>query len=210
MQAPCSRFDSDRLHHGPLAERVGAGLQNQSGGFDSRADLLTKSPSVYAGGFCGIIGGMDKLRDKKFWWDRLTKCDSGLYLNPLMHVFMFVLLVFTIAYLFFDHTETVEASVLYQQTDMVGGVAVNSWGAVGALAIVLHSLGMLIRGKWGMKMLRAAIFAGFYVWLWAAVVYLQDHFWFQFFAAGVPNLAFWTWYAWQYRRRHNNEVVAFV
>lgn len=140
----------------------------------------------------------------------MTKCDSDLYLNPLMHVFMFILLVFTVSYLFYGDTEAVEASVLYQQTNMVGDVAVNSWGAVGALAIVLHTLGMLIRGKWGMKMLRGAIFAGFYVWLWAAVVYLEDHYWFQFFAAAVPNLFFWGWYAWQYRRRRNNKVVAFV
>lgn len=150
------------------------------------------------------------MRTKQWWWNRFTKCDSGLYLNPLMHVFMFILLAFTVAFLFFGETDSVQASVLYQQTVMIDDIAVNAWAAAGALAIFLHTAGMLFRGKWGIKMLKFAIFAGFYVWLWAAVVYLQDGYWFQFFANALPNIAFWTWYAWQYRRRYNGQRVAFV
>lgn len=145
-------------------------------------------------------------------FNRLTKCNTGQTLNPLMHVFMFITLVFSVGFLIGDPSVTTTA--LYTQTAMVGGSAINSWGLVGIVTLILHTTGMLLRSRLGLEMLRLSCFGGFYLWLWASVIYLGAGFYFQFLAAALPNLAFWAWYAWQWRRRYKHPtsttVSAFV
>ena len=138
-------------------------------------------------------------------FDRLTKCDSGQNLNPLMHIFIFVTAVFSIAFLFFPVTCGIGQSVLYTQTLAVSGLAVNHWGIVGIITVSCHFIGLLIRGRVGSNFMRITIFGGFYMWLWASVVYLSGGFIFQFFSMGVSNLLFWGWYAWHWRKSKYNK-----
>lgn len=140
----------------------------------------------------------------------MTKCNSGLTLNPLMHVFIFLTLAFSVAFLFFGDTTSVSASILYIETIGVTQSALNLWAIIGIATVTSHLTGLLIRGKIGDFLMRITWFGGFYMWLWAAVIYIGAGFWFQLIVAAVPNLLFWTWYAWQWRKRHNNERVAFV
>lgn len=145
-------------------------------------------------------------------WHRVTKCDSGAFLNPLMHVFLYITTVFSVSFLL--GIDSVTLTVLYQQTANVGAAAVNVWGLVGVATMILHTAGMLVRGRWGLPMLAAAGFGGSYLWLWAATVYITGGFLFQTLAGAAPNLLFWAWYAWQWRKRYNNinrpEVSCFV
>lgn len=141
-------------------------------------------------------------------WDRLTKCDTGQRFNPLMHVFMFLLLAFSLGMLIGD--PSVMATELYSQTAEIGLNAVNLWGAVGVITLIFHTAGMLIRGRWGPHLLRFAVFGGCYVWLWAAVIYIMGGFWFHLVANALPNIMFWVWYAWQWRKRYNNRDNPFV
>lgn len=141
----------------------------------------------------------------------MTKCDSGLTLNPLMHTFLFVMLVLSVGFLFFGNTVAVQNIVLYQQSKVLYGTAsVNLWGVIGLSVCILHFFGFLIRGKHGIKLMKLAIFGGCYLWVYALFIYLSSGFIFQVLFVCVPHLWFWTWYAWQWRRRKNNEFVAFV
>lgn len=147
-------------------------------------------------------------------FNRSCRCDTGELLNPLMHVFIFVQLVFGSAFLFFGDTNTVQSSVLYQQTLSWGPGTVNMWGLIGFLVPILHLFGVVIRGKFGIQLMRLALAGGFFIWLWAVVLYVQDDFWFQLLAGAVPNLSFWIWYAWQwyirYKHPYDATVKAFV
>jgi hypothetical protein len=139
---------------------------------------------------------------------KLTHCDSGLKLNFLMHLFLLITLVFSVGMLIGD--PTVSVTVLYLETVAISQGALNIWGVVGILSIVFHVAGLLIRGHIGGILMSCAVLCGFYIWLWAGVIYLVAGFTFQFLAVAVPNLLFWSWYAWQWRRRHQNKRVAFV
>lgn len=158
-----------------------------------------------------LVFAEDKL---KTCWLRLTKCDSGRTLNPLMHVFLLITLVTSVAFLFFGHTEPVMTSVLYTNTVGIGQIAVNHFGVIGITTIALHVIGLLIRGRYGIQLMRFAMFGGFYIWLLACIIYIESGFLFQLLIGGIPNLLFWAWYAWQWRRRytHQNqpEYEAFV
>lgn len=145
-------------------------------------------------------------------WNRLTKCDTGERLNPLMHIFLYLTFVFSFAFVF--GIGGVTESALYMETFELGINAVNSWGMVGLATTLLHTIGILWRGKYGIQLMRLSIFGGFYLWLWAAIVYFLGGFYFQLLVGAIPNLAFWTWYAWNWRKRYNNLydscVAAFV
>lgn len=139
---------------------------------------------------------------------KLTHCDSGLKLNSLMHIFLLVTFVFSVGMLIGD--PTVAATVLYTQTAAISQGALNIWGIVGLFSIIFHVLGFIIRGRIGGILVCAAMFCGFYVWLWAGAIYIMAGFIFQLLAAALPNILFWSWYAWQWRRRYNNKRIAFV
>ncbi len=142
--------------------------------------------------------------------DRYTKCDSGLTLNPFIHVFLFLTLCFSVGFVFFGSTETLQASVLFMQTTNVGESLVNLWGLIGMMVIVIHTIAFGVRGKIGVALMPLCIFGGFYLWLWASIVYLAAGFFFQFLVACLPNLFFWTWYTFQWRKRKRGDRVAFV
>lgn len=141
-------------------------------------------------------------------WFRFTKCDSGNWLNPLMHLFLIITTAFAVALLFFGDTTTVQAVVLYQQSDYIFGI--NQFGLVAGTAMVAHSLAFWFRKKVGLVCMPIAMACGFYAWLYATVLYLDGGFYFQFIVACVPNLLFWSWYAWQFNRRRRGEINAFV
>lgn len=141
----------------------------------------------------------------KVCWHRLTKCDSGQMLNPLMFVFLYVTLAFSVAFVFFGETKTVQLSPLYMESKAAGEEWVSLWGAIGLMVVALHCAGLLIRNLPGIYMMIAAAVGGFYLWLWATVLYAQEDLWFQFAAAAIPNLLFWCWYTWQWYRRFTHQ-----
>lgn len=155
------------------------------------------------------------MRNRATWLaNRLTKCDTGENLNWLMHPFLFITLVFSVGFTFFGDAASVQSSILYQETLNRGEGYVNIWGLIGLAVCVLHTLALLIRKTYGPQIMRFCVFGGFYLWMWASIIYIDTGYWFQFFAASVPNLFFWSWYAWQWRIRYNNPtdptVRAFV
>lgn len=139
-----------------------------------------------------------------------ARCDSGELLNPFLHVFLFILAAFSVAFLFFGHTESVQAVVLYQETVDIGNIFVNVWATIGLLVIILHTVAFWVRGPAGARMLSICVFGGFYLWLWASVIYISAGFLFQFIVVCIPHLYFWSWYALQWSRRRRGERVAFV
>lgn len=144
-------------------------------------------------------------------WHRFTKCDSGETLNPLMHVFLFVVLVLSIGFLFFGHTKSVQSYVLYKESMLwIDTLAVSVWGIIGATVVVLHTVAFWIRGRVGQQLMRVCVFGGGYLWFYASVIYLQGGFVFQFLSVALPNLAFWAWYARQWQRRKSGYRIAFV
>lgn len=143
-------------------------------------------------------------------WDKFTKCDSGKFLNPFMHVFLFYTLAWGIAMTFFGDTETVSATILYRETKDIGFSLTNVWGLVAIVVMITHTTAFWVRGKHGVKMMGLCVFGGAYLWIWAGIIYIESGFYFQFIIACLPNLAFWTWYAWQRMKRKRHDHVAFV
>ena len=129
-------------------------------------------------------------------------------LNPLMHLFLLVSGTYAIAFLFFGDTTSVQAISLYEYSDSVFGW--KQFGITTAAAIIAHTIGFLFRGKVGLVFLPIAMAAGFYSWLYAAVVYWDNSLYFQFLILCIPNLLFWVWYTLQFRRRARGEFEAFV
>ncbi len=142
--------------------------------------------------------------------DKYTKCDSGLTLNPLMHGFLFLTLVLSIAFLFFGDTASVQAFVLYQNTLSLDNGFVNLWGIIGLIVMASHTAAFWIRGFWGAQLMRLNVFGGLYLWVWAATIYVLGGFWFQLLVFAIPNIYFWLWYAQQWRKRRRGDKVAFV
>ncbi len=140
---------------------------------------------------------------------KLTHCDTGARLNPLMHIFIYVALAFSLAML--TGGASVMDTALYAETAQVGASAVSLWGIVGLVTVIAHLIGFGIRAwdrlaRYGIYFIEIAMFGGIYMWLWAAVVYLSGGFMFQFFVYTIPNLMFWSWYAWQWRRRYTHRT----
>ena len=150
-------------------------------------------------------------KSKRTVLDRFTKCQSGRTLNPFMHVFLFMLLGLSVAFLFFGDTLSVQSVVLYSETirETSRGI-VSAWGLIGLTVIILHTVAFLIQGKIGLNLLRGALFGGFFVWLWAAVIYIQGGFFIQLLVFCFPNLYFWVWYALEWAKRKRGDEVAFV
>ena len=145
---------------------------------------------------------------KQFFWNRVTKCDSGHTLNVLMHPFLLLTTVLAIAFLGFGDTASVQAMVLYQNTDFIFGWSLFGLAAAGAM--IAHSIAFLVRGAVGKVFMPIAMFLGFFAWLYASLLYLGGGFYFQFLILCVPNLWFWVWYSINFRRRYRGEYQAFV
>ena len=116
---------------------------------------------------------------------------DGTKVNPLIHVFFFVTLVFGLGFTIFYNEPSVQQSILFSQTISLFGLGqIKFWGALALFTAV---------GNWwvhGVR-LRKAIspFAilGFLLWAFAFFIYLQSGFWFQLFAGALPNMIFWAW-----------------
>lgn len=141
-------------------------------------------------------------------WYKSTKCDSGHWLNPLMHLFLLITVTFGIAFVFFPGTETVQASILFQESASLFGV--NQFGLFALISMVAHSLAFWFRGRVGLVCMPIAMVAGYFAWFYASVIYLMSGFVFQFAVSCLPNLGFWCWYALQFNRRRRGEFKAFV
>lgn len=151
------------------------------------------------------------MRDKAiFVKDRFTKCNSGASLNKLMHPFLFITLALSIGFLFFGHTQSVQAFSLYLLSLNIDGSFVTTWGLIGLISMILHTLGFLIRGKYGVMMMMLSLFGGFYLWTYAIIIFAAAGYILQILVVAGPNLYFWGWYAIEWNKRKRGEEVAFV
>ena len=123
---------------------------------------------------------------------RMVYRNPGVYHNPLMHPFLLITAATGIAFVFFGHTEPVQASVLYQLTlAHLPDISASIWGVVAMLLFVTHLVAVQVRKPW----LGAIVtWTGFGLWLYATLLFALYGFWLQFFTGGIPNLFFWTWY----------------
>lgn len=129
-----------------------------------------------------------------------------------MNIFLLINLAFGVGMIISD--SSVGLTVLYMQTADFGPGAILAWGVVAVVSVALHFIGLLLRSGLGLRIMEAAWFGGFFVWLWAILMYTSGGFIFQTLAIGLPNLLFWAWYGWQWRKRSNaptdKTVKAFV
>lgn len=204
LQCQGRRFKSCYLHLAGI--KVGGpanSLQKSRMGFDSPRSFhfipLASKKSKWYHTFMTLF--------EKVWF-RFTKCDSGDYLNPLMHLFLLITLVFGIAFVFFGDTTSVQASVLYMNSAEWFGW--NQFGLSCLAAMVAHTASFMLRGKWNLYLLPTAMAFGFFAWLYASIIYLDGGFFFQFAVACFPNLLFWVWYSFQFSRRARGKNQAFV
>ena len=144
----------------------------------------------------------------KSFWARFTRCDSGDWLNPLMHLFLFTTAVFGIAFVFFGDTVTVQQSLLFMLSDDILGW--NQFGLACLAAMISHSVSFILRGKWNLIFLPLAMMFGFFAWLYASILFIDAGLFYQFAVSCLPNLGFWAWYSWQFRRRATGKTQAFV
>lgn len=204
-------FESLRFHHA-AGIKIGGPvrcLQNTRLGFNSPLSFHLKISSrgipFEAGCLLCYYQGMNFLHNL---WNRSTKCDSGHYLNPLMHLFLLINAVFAIAFVFFPGTETVQASLLFTASAKVFGI--DQFGLATLVAMVAHTLAFWFRGKVALVLMPIAMAAGFFAWLYASILYIGAGLLFQFAVACLPCLGFWAWYSIQFNRRRRGEFTAFV
>jgi hypothetical protein len=136
---------------------------------------------------------------------RLTHNRDGERLNPLIHIFFYVMLVNGIFFTFFTGFDTVQESVLYQHTrDAFGTLPLPFWGTCAILVTVGNTWAILYRK---VKTISWFALAGFAVWLFAFIIYLQDGLMFQLLAGAVPNLIFWTWYYFRVKWHYVDKIA---
>lgn len=116
----------------------------------------------------------------KKYWHRLRYRSEG---NPFpTWLYLTFLLTFAngIAFTFFGHTQTVQASVLFQLTAVYGHGFVSAWGIVAVAAVVMSTINLLFRYR---PVSGAGPWLGYVAWLFAAWVYLTHGYWLQLVSA---------------------------
>jgi len=139
---------------------------------------------------------------------RLIWRQEGEFFNPLMHAFLFQTLAFSLAFLFFDWSSSVQESTLYKASlHNFGSEVGNVWGLVGLTVVILNTIMILLRPKRGF--LGWTVFAGgMYLWSYAGAVYWLDGYHFQFIVAALPQMFFWLWYGYRMVKYRRDEVVS--
>lgn len=123
---------------------------------------------------------------------RLLFKDTGEPLNFLMHPFLWVTLLFGVAFVFPALFGVAGGNLLYQATVAhFGMVGAFVWGTLCLLLTVVNSYFIIYR-KWQGASWSALIGEG--VWIWSFLVYMLGGFFFQALVLSLPNMYFWGWY----------------
>ena len=123
-------------------------------------------------------------------FDRLTIID-GDRMHPLTHLFLAQTFIIGVAFAFIGMGSGVEATVLYQLTQLhFGSFATSAWGLILVAVSVLNTAAVWFKN---VRLARPVAMLGFTAWLYAAVLYGLSGFWFQLVVPAVVNMLFWAW-----------------
>lgn len=144
------------------------------------------------------------------WWynqimkylKRLVYRSEGQLFNPLMHIFLFITLVFGVAFGIAPHVFGADQTVLYAQTLInIGHNASSAWGWGLILVTIGNTVLLATRIRWLGGIVSCC---GFMLWLYALITYMATGYWLGSFAAALPNLLFWAWYYFRVKSYHRN------
>lgn len=134
--------------------------------------------------------------------DRLRYKTPGIHLNPLIYPFLVYSFATGLAFVFFEDSAPVQASVLFQLTlAHAPDLAISVWGVLAMVVPVLVVVGLVVRQKW---LGDFTTWLGFAMWVYAAIIFALYGFWLQVFTAGFINVFFWAWYWFQVRYYYNS------
>jgi len=138
-------------------------------------------------------------------WNRLLYRQPGMYLNPFVYPFLLYTFVSGIAFVFFEDTGPVKASVLFQLTIAhAPDLAVSLWGLFAIMVPVMVVIGLVLRLRWWGEI---TTWLGFGLWVFATIIFALYGFWLQVLTVGMLNLSFWVWYWFMVREHYNNEEI---
>lgn len=136
----------------------------------------------------------------KIKWANYVWHDADELLNPFIHVYMYMMLVWGLCFTFFPEISGASETFLYQLTVLQAGDHITSiWGIICLIVVVCETIAFNQRTRWlgaGSTML------GFCVWLFAAITYAMGGFWFGLLVGAVPQLFFWAWLFFTVERYH--------
>jgi len=113
-------------------------------------------------------------------------------LNPLMHIFFLISLVFGFAFGIAPEFFGADQTVLFKETELNYWDGITSLWGLGLIVVTLsNTVVLLTRWRW---LGSPTAWTGFFLWLYAMLVYLQEGFWLGLFGAALPNILFWAWY----------------
>lgn len=106
------------------------------------------------------------------------------------HLFLFITLMFGIAFVLPPGVLAAASSPLWTFSSQAG---VGLWWGWGLIAVsVMNTLMLLTRS---VLLARITGALGFCLWLYATFAYLYIGFWLGLLASAIPNVLFWGWYA---------------
>lgn len=125
-------------------------------------------------------------------WDRFRYVSEGVPQNPLMYLFFLITAAYGVAFTFFQHTEAVTGTILYQLTlANLGPHVLSLWGVVAILVIAGTLVGIYVRKTW---LGQAVSMGGFLLWVYSLFLYGLNGFILQVFGLAIPNMLFWAWW----------------
>lgn len=133
--------------------------------------------------------------------ERLTTTDYGeqLSIHPAVHIFLLLTFTAGVWFTFFGWTAPVQASLLWQVTNVhFVPLVMNGWGVGALLTTVTNTIGITMRRA---RLHNIAAMCGFMLWLYATVLYSWGALWFHVTVIALPNLAFWAYYYIATKRR---------
>lgn len=129
---------------------------------------------------------------QKLWLRATYRSPEAGKTSPLIYPFLLMTAGPAFAYVFFSHTQTVTASILFTLTAVhVSGAFASLWGLAALLAVILALINIFARKRWAGHI---GPFLGVMVWLYALIIYIWYGFWLQAFSYAVAQLFFWIWH----------------
>ena len=139
----------------------------------------------------------------KINWKNFVEHDESEKLNPFIHLFMYMTLVWGLCFTFFPVATGASETFLYQLTVLQTFSGITSvWGIACLVVVVVELFAFNYRKRW---LGGSATMMGFCVWLYAAITYGIGGFWFGLLVGAIPQLFFWVWLyitVERYHRKH--------
>lgn len=134
------------------------------------------------------------------FFNNLMWREPGVKFHPLMHAFLFITLVFGVAYSLDPDVFGLHRSPLYEfSEENLNSKVPELWGAALLLTTALNTVTLGTRWKFigGFTAM-----LGFLCWLYASIVYAWVGYPLGLFGIAGPNLFFWTWYYMRVKAYH--------